>query len=254
MSKARLFKPEYLEGVIRSIPPGAEIVGGVITSFKPRKVSRIKHFKRYFNLLGPKGLFIMGGLDVISLIQDKLSLLLNWEKRYSLRGVLEKYSIPYIASKNVNAAATIQWIKERHCDVILCSGNQIFKKKLLSTPKICCINRHTSILPSYGGIYPIFWALLYGEESTGVSIHIMTESLDEGHILAFRERKIYPGETFFAIFKEMFKLSVDVTIEALEKIAAGDLDGVVTGREKSYFSYPTPRDVKLFKARGHRMF
>jgi len=46
-----------------------------------------------------------------------------------------------------------------------------------------CINIHYSLLPKYRGLHSTVWAILNDENYLGLSIHIMTESIDAGDII-----------------------------------------------------------------------
>ena len=58
-------------------------------------------------------------------------------------------------------------------------------------PAQLAINLHPSLLPAYRGPNPIFWQLRNGERHTGISLHLLTESLDAGPIL-FQKRVSLP--------------------------------------------------------------
>jgi folate-dependent phosphoribosylglycinamide formyltransferase PurN len=57
------------------------------------------------------------------------------------------------------------------------------------------LNIHPSLLPAYKGLDTHRRALLAGEEYTGCSVHIVTEELDEGPVLAQAEVKIRGRDT-----------------------------------------------------------
>lgn len=54
------------------------------------------------------------------------------------------------------------------------------------------LNLHNGPLPRYRGVAPINWALRNGETSHGVTIHEITEGVDDGPIVAQLEYSIYP--------------------------------------------------------------
>lgn len=56
-------------------------------------------------------------------------------------------------------------------DVIISSQSLYFGKKILEIPVLCCINRHSGLLPNNGGLWPGFQAVRKGEPETGVSVH-----------------------------------------------------------------------------------
>ena len=56
---------------------------------------------------------------------------------------------------------------------------------LLASPRVVRIS-HASLLPKYRGAAPINWAIINGEEETGVTTMFMNEKMDEGDILLAR--------------------------------------------------------------------
>lgn len=67
---------------------------------------------------------------------------------------------------------------------------------ILTQPKQGCINFHFGKLPLYRGADPIFWQIKNQETSGGISVHLMTEAIDEGAILHIADLPIAPGETY----------------------------------------------------------
>ena len=57
------------------------------------------------------------------------------------------------------------------------------------------LNIHPSLLPAYKGLDTHHRALLAGEEYAGCSVHIVTEELDDGPVIAQAEVKIRPRDT-----------------------------------------------------------
>ena len=74
--------------------------------------------------------------------------------------------------------------------IITCAYGKIIPKELIDYPKYGCVNIHASLLPKYRGAAPIQWALLNGEEYTGVTLMYMDEFMDTGDIIAKKEYKI----------------------------------------------------------------
>ncbi len=54
------------------------------------------------------------------------------------------------------------------------------------------INLHNGPLPKYRGVSPINWALKNGEVEHGLTIHEITEGIDDGPIIAQLKYSIYP--------------------------------------------------------------
>ena len=57
------------------------------------------------------------------------------------------------------------------------------------------LNTHPSLLPSFKGWHPVRDALAYGVKVTGCTVHVVTEEMDVGPILAQEAVPVLPGDT-----------------------------------------------------------
>jgi methionyl-tRNA formyltransferase len=60
---------------------------------------------------------------------------------------------------------------------------RILSASLLATPRRYAINYHDALLPEFAGTYATSWAIMAGQETHGITWHVMTEGVDEGDIL-----------------------------------------------------------------------
>lgn len=118
-------------------------------------------------------------------------------------------------------------IKELNPDVVcVVSYGVILPKSFLKIPKYGCINVHPSMLPKYRGAAPIQWAILNGDETTGVTIMYLDEGMDSGDIIVQEEVKIDPDETTGELWNRLSSIGARLLKESVDKIA----DGTVTRR------------------------
>ena len=68
--------------------------------------------------------------------------------------------------------------------LFVCDFGKILPNSLLRAPRIGGINLHGSLLPKYRGAAPVHWAVLNGDEYTGISIIQMTTQVDAGPVIA----------------------------------------------------------------------
>lgn len=71
--------------------------------------------------------------------------------------------------------------------------DQIFRQRHIERFRIL-LNVHNSLLPKYRGVRPINWALKNNETNHGVTLHLITPGIDEGHILAQDSFPIDPAK------------------------------------------------------------
>lgn len=90
-------------------------------------------------------------------------------------------------------------------------------------PKYGCINIHASLLPKYRGAAPIQYALLNGDEVTGVTIQQMNEGLDTGDILTMKAIPIEPEDTGGSLFEKLSVLGADLLVKTLPKLESGEI-------------------------------
>lgn len=85
------------------------------------------------------------------------------------------------------------------------------------------INSHFSLLPEWRGADPITFALLSGQEDTGVSLMRIVERMDEGELLAQDSLHIESDMTGISLTEELIRLSNTMLNEHLPRYCAGDL-------------------------------
>lgn len=65
------------------------------------------------------------------------------------------------------------------------------------------LNSHPSLLPAFKGETAVADALAFGVQVTGTTIHIATEKLDDGPILAQEAVKVMPGDTVESLWERI---------------------------------------------------
>ncbi|HEY6802667.1 MAG TPA: methionyl-tRNA formyltransferase [Pyrinomonadaceae bacterium] len=78
---------------------------------------------------------------------------------------------------------------------VVVAYGRILPGEFLTTPKRGCINVHFSLLPKYRGASPVNWAIVNGEEETGVTTMFIEPTLDTGPILLQEKTRIDAEET-----------------------------------------------------------
>ena len=118
-------------------------------------------------------------------------------------------------------------IKELAPDIIVVVAyGCIIPPQLLHAAKYGCINLHVSLLPKYRGSAPIQWAVLNGDEGTGVTIMQLDEGLDTGDMLSVAREPIGPDDTTALLHDRLALLGGRMIVAALADAAAGRLQPV----------------------------
>lgn len=112
-----------------------------------------------------------------------------------------------------------EYLKKYQPDLIVtCAYGQILPKEILDLPPLGCINIHASLLPKYRGGAPIHYALLNGEEKTGITIYYMDTNLDTGDIISSASIPIKDDDNIITLSNKLSLLASNLLADTLPTI------------------------------------
>lgn len=137
------------------------------------------------------------------------------------------HGIPVYQPRRIREAAEVEILRQIPADIfVVAAFGQILSQEILDMPKFGCVNIHASLLPKYRGAAPIQWAVIDGEEKTGITIQQMNAGVDTGDILYVKEYTLDPKETGASLFDKLMVLGAEAIVEALPLIEAGKITPV----------------------------
>lgn len=101
----------------------------------------------------------------------------------------------------------------------------IVEQKVIDIFPLGIVNSHFSLLPQWRGADPITFAILSGQEKTGVSLMLLVEAMDEGPLLAVGETNLPADTTTPELTRNLIGLSYALLKDVLPKYVAGKLIG-----------------------------
>ncbi len=139
-----------------------------------------------------------------------------------IKNVAVENNIEVYQPDKIKTKEAVQKLKQYDADVfIVVAYGQILSEEVLNIPKKGSINIHGSILPKYRGPSPIHYAVLNGDEETGVTIMYMDKGMDTGDIIKIAKMPILKTDTTGTVHDKMCVLGADTLIEVLDDIANG---------------------------------
>ncbi|MBW2589180.1 MAG: methionyl-tRNA formyltransferase, partial [Deltaproteobacteria bacterium] len=108
---------------------------------------------------------------------------------------------------------------------IVVAYGHILPKDILAIPETGAINLHASLLPKYRGPAPIQWAIINGENETGVTTMLMDEGLDTGDLLLSSKEKIAADDTSATLHDRLAILGAELLIKTLKSFENNDILG-----------------------------
>ena len=114
---------------------------------------------------------------------------------------------------------SISFLEKAEPDIIVTAAfGQILSGRILSIPKLECINVHTSLLPKYRGAAPINRAIINGESETGISIIKMVKAMDAGDIIEQTVVEIMNDENADELEERLADLAVEPLLKTIDNI------------------------------------
>ena len=106
--------------------------------------------------------------------------------------------------------------------IVVAAYGKLLPQALLDIPRKAIINVHSSVLPQYRGAAPINWAVLNGDQETGVTIQYMAAELDAGDILLIKKTPVSPEEDAGQLYGRLAELGGEAASEALALLERGE--------------------------------
>jgi len=154
----------------------------------------------------------------------------------SLKTLALEAGLPIEQPQKISNPQSIEYIREIKPDIlVVVAYGQILSKNLLAIPIHGCLNVHGSLLPKYRGASPINWAIIEGEQKTGITTMQMDEGMDTGDILIQRQVPILPEDTAGSLSERMAQLGADILLETLTLYEKGKV--VRIKQDEEFASY-----------------
>ena len=165
----------------------------------------------------------------------------------SLMGIAATAGMPLLFVASIRSAAVVAEIARLRPDAIAvaCFPGRL-PAALLRLSPLGALNLHPSLLPRDRGPSPLFWAFHRGADETGVTVHLMEETLDAGPILRQRAVAIPEGIQLADLELDLARLGGALLAEAIRARAEGDLaETAQDAALATSASFPTASDAVI---------
>lgn len=136
----------------------------------------------------------------------------------------EERGIPVQQPVKLRDGTFASWLRGVAPDLaVVVAYGRILPPDVLTIPRLGCVNVHASVLPRHRGAAPINWAILAGDDATGVTLMQMDEGLDTGPMLALRHTPIDLDETAIDVSQRLQALGAELLREEVPRLVAGEL-------------------------------
>ena len=147
------------------------------------------------------------------------------------------HQIPVFQPDSVKEASFQEMLRSLRPDLIaVVAFGQILPVDILNIPPYGCINVHGSLLPFYRGAAPMQWAVINGEEKTGVTTMYMAKGLDSGDMLLKAEIPLTSEDTYGSVHDKLSTLGADLLIQTIAGLEKQEITPIPQNHEISTYA------------------
>lgn len=158
--------------------------------------------------------------------------------------IAKKFGVEVFKPKSLAGGQWAEVVKNLKPDLVLSLyyRNRI-PEEVFSQARLGAYNLHGSYLPSYKGRAPLNWAIINGENYTGVSLHVLERDFDTGDVIARKKVEISDGDYVGDVQPKVSQAAVEMFVKTLPKMIDNTvvrLNQAQLEGESSYFGKRTP--------------
>lgn len=150
-------------------------------------------------------------------------------------------NIPVLQPERLKAENFLSELNSFDCDLYIVVAFKILPREIFTIPKYGSFNLHASLLPKYRGAAPIQWALIKGENETGVTTFALEDKVDTGSIFLQKKIPILAEDNFGTLHDKLSFLGAEAVLETVDKIENGT---PVLQQQANESATPAPKITK----------
>jgi methionyl-tRNA formyltransferase len=135
-------------------------------------------------------------------------------------------------------------LEQYNIDFIIVYGyRRILKKEVYDKAHHGAVAIHYALLPKYRGFAPLNWALINGEQETGVTLFFLSDDVDDGDIIEQKAVSITIGDDINSLLEKCSKVALEMLDRQINLFEQGIINRIPQDNSKaSYTCSRSPED------------
>jgi methionyl-tRNA formyltransferase len=133
----------------------------------------------------------------------------------------EAHGLPVLQPTNLKSPEFQEELRGYAADLQVVVAFRMLPEAVWNMPRLGSINIHGSLLPQYRGAAPINWALMHGDQETGVTSFFLRHEIDTGDLIFQDKIAIAPTDDFGSVYDKLKMVGAALARRSVEAIAAG---------------------------------
>lgn len=155
-----------------------------------------------------------------------------------------EHGIPVLQPVKMKDPEFVETLRSYNADIQVVVAFRMLPEVVWGMPRFGTFNVHAALLPQYRGAAPINWAVINGEEETGVTTFFLDHDIDTGRVIEQRKFPIPDDADVEYVYDGLMSLGAEIALSTLDKVIEGD--GTVESMPQDD-SAATKHAPKIFK-------
>ncbi|MBR1784403.1 MAG: methionyl-tRNA formyltransferase [Bacteroidales bacterium] len=134
------------------------------------------------------------------------------------------HNLPLLQPERLRSEEFIEALRKLQADCFVVVAFRMLPECVWAMPPLGTFNLHASLLPRYRGAAPINWAIINGEQKTGVTTFMLNHRIDEGGILLQESTPIATDETAGSLHDRLALMGRSLVVRTLDGLESGLLN------------------------------
>ncbi len=209
-------------------------VEGFKTWFRKAKSKLMRMFRKTRIVYMGTPEFSVGPLDALLKARYKVVGVVTVPDKPSGRGLkmnesaVKKYALekglPILQPEKLKDEEFLKALKAWKADLFVVVGFRMLPEVVWSMPRKGTFNLHAALLPQYRGAAPINWAVIQGENITGVTTFMIDKKIDTGGIILRSECHVEQDDTAGTLHDKLMELGSQLVLETVEGLLQGNVE------------------------------
>ena len=133
-----------------------------------------------------------------------------------------EHGLPVLQPVKMKDEAFVEELRSYNADLQVVVAFRMLPEVVWAMPRYGTFNVHAALLPQYRGAAPINWAVINGEEKTGVTTFFLDHDIDTGRIIEQREFIIPDDADVEYVYDGLMALGAEIALSTINKVIEGD--------------------------------
>ena len=132
------------------------------------------------------------------------------------------HNLPLLQPEKLKNEEFLDALRALHADLQIVVAFRMLPEIVWAMPPLGTFNLHGSLLPQYRGAAPINWAIINGEQETGVTTFFLQQEIDTGDLILQKRTPITDGDNAGTIHDRLMSIGAAAVVETVDCIIAGN--------------------------------